>query len=848
MSVADYLASKPYEADPFQWEAGEAIESGWNVVVTAPTGSGKTLIAEVAVHLALERGKRIFYTTPIKALSNQKFGDLVDEHGSDQVGLLTGDNVINGNAPVVVMTTEVLRNMIYADVDSLHDLGFVILDEVHYLQDRFRGAVWEEVIIHAPRHAQFVCLSATIANAKEFSGWIGERRGHTKLVQTWDRPVPLESMYLLSDRMRGGDLRLFPMFNTRDGRTRTNSKLEHLLGLERRGQTRFRTPRRIATVEHLDAENMLPAIFFIFSRAGCTAAATSMVEAGVRLIDSDSRERVRAIAEERTAHLSDTDLRALDYGRWLAGLEAGVGAHHAGLVPAFKETVEELFAAGLLRVVFATETLALGINMPARTVVLENLSKFDGESHSLLGPGDYTQLTGRAGRRGIDEQGYGVVLHSKFVDFKQVVKIAEAGAHPLSSSFRPTYNMAANLVANYDQQRAEELLNASFAQYLHGTGDQTSERRLAEMEDRLVDERVRAECHLGDIAEYAALLDAERRAPNGGLSEKLQSGDVVAIPGGAREGRYLVLRKLTKGNRNARFLVLSTSGKTSSIGERDLRGATTLGAVRLPDHFRPNDRSFQQNMLRQIRKYRNMQPSVAPPPEPEVDEIVQHPVARCPEASAHVSSHRKSLRTAKRIEQLRRKLQQEGIGLVKDFRAIESLLAEWGYLEGWTLTPRGERLRFVYNELDLLLTEAVERGLLWSLAPEELVAVASVFVYEPRTDTPTTPEWPNDTVRERYEAIVRLWEELVELETTKRLVTTRRPDAGFANAAYQWAHGVDLDDLATGTMAPGDFVRVSRQLVDLVQQLRDTFAELSDEANAGLQLVDRGVVRAQGAM
>jgi ATP-dependent RNA helicase HelY len=350
------------------------------------------------------------------------------------------------------------------------------------------------------------------------------------------------------------------------------------------------------------------------------------------------------------------------------------------------------------------------------------------------------------------------------------------------------------------------------------------------------------------VAEYTRLLDAKRRSAPSGIAARLESGDVIAIPGGAREGRYLVLRKLTKGNSNVRFLVLSTSGKTSSIGRRDLRGAVTLGAVRLPDHFRPNDRSFQQNMLRQIRKYRNIDPPAGRPEEPEVDEAVKHPVARCPEASAHVSSYRKSIRTAKRIEQLRRRLQQEGIGLVKDFRSIEALLSEWGYLDGWQLTPRGERLRFVYNELDLLLTECVERGLLWSLSPEELVAVASAFVYEPRTDTPSDPEWPNDVVAERFEAILGLWEELTELESAKRLVTTRRPDAGFANAAYQWARGVDLDDLATGTMAPGDFVRVSRQLVDLVQQLRDTFSELSDEANAGLQLVDRGVVRAQGAI
>jgi ATP-dependent RNA helicase HelY len=845
MSVADYLESKPFQADPFQWDAAEAIESGRNVVVTAPTGSGKTLVAEVAVYLALERGKRIFYTTPIKALSNQKFGDLIAEHGADRVGLLTGDNAVNGSAPIVVMTTEVLRNMIYADANALGDLGFVILDEVHYLQDRFRGAVWEEVIIHAPRHIQFVCLSATIANAKEFSAWIAERRGNTRLVQTWDRPVPLESMYLMSDRMRDGDLRLFPMFTTREGRTRTNSKLEHLLGSERGRRSRFGTPRRIATVEYLARENMLPAIFFIFSRAGCSAAALSMVESGVRLIDSDARERVRAIAEERTAHLSDSDLGALEYGRWLAGLEAGVSAHHAGLVPAFKETVEELFATGLLKVVFATETLALGINMPARTVVIENLSKYDGESHSLLGPGDYTQLTGRAGRRGIDDQGFGVVLHSRFVDFRQVVKIAEAGAHPLTSSFRPTYNMAANLVANYEQDRAEELLNASFAQYLRGSDEDGYERSLAEMEDRLVDEQVRAECHLGDVGTYVELLDSQKNATAGRITGRLHAGDVISIPGGSREGRYLVLRKVTKGKKNMRFLVLSTSGKTSTVGERDLiAGTVTLGAVRLPENYRPNDRSFQQNMLRQIRKYRD----VPAPTERVVRETVTHPVGRCPEASAHVSSYRKAQRTARRIEQIKRKLRSEGVGLVREFRAIEELLADWGYLDGWSLTPCGERLRFVYNELDLLLTESVERGLLWSLTPEDFVALVSAFVFEPRTDTPSEPEWPNEVVEERFEAILALWEELTELEKSKRIVTTRRPDAGFALAAHQWASGIDLDDLSSGTMAPGDFVRVSRQLVDLMQQLRDTFSELYDEAQEGLRLVDRGVVRAQGAM
>ena len=843
MTVEAYLRAKPYDPDPFQWEAAEAIERGRSVVVTAPTGAGKTLVAEVAVHLALERGKRIFYTTPIKALSNQKFGDLVDEHGADRVGLLTGDNVINGNAPVIVMTTEVLRNMIYADVDALSDVGFVILDEVHYLQDRFRGAVWEEVIIHAPRHIQFVCLSATVANADEFSGWISERRGNTELVQTWERPVPLESMYLLADRMGHGSIRMFPMFTTKDGRTRPNARIERLLSTDRGRRSRFATPRRLEVVEHLAESDMLPAIFFIFSRAGCSAAALSMVESGVRLIDAATRDRVRAIAEQRTAHLSDGDLAALEYGRWLSGLEAGVAPHHAGMVPAFKETVEDLFANGMLKVIFATETLALGINMPARTVVLENLSKFDGESHSLLEPGDYTQLTGRAGRRGIDDHGFGVVLHSRYVKFQQVTQIAEAGSHPLTSSFRPTYNMAANLVANYDQERAEELLNASFAQYQRGDDDEGMARNLAELEDRLQDERVRAECHLGDIVEYAALLEGRsKRAAS--IESTIHPGDVIAIPGGPREGRYLVLRRLNKG-KNTRFLVLSTSGKTSTLGDRDLvAGTVGVGRISLPANFRPNDRKFQQKLLRQLRKYRDI--DIPEPDDPIIAEI-DHPVARCPDAESHLKWLGKARRTERRVQKLRKKVKSEGFGLVADFRSIEELLESWGYLDGWSLTPRGDRLRFVYNELDLLLTECVERGLFWSLEPTELAALASCFVYEPRTDVPREPVWPTERVKERFESAIEIWGELISEEKQRRLVQTRRPDGGFAHSAWEWAGGSDLDDLGDISMAPGDFVRVSRQLVDLIQQLRDTFSELSGDASTALGLIDRGVVRAQGA-
>ncbi|MFH1103657.1 MAG: DEAD/DEAH box helicase, partial [Actinomycetota bacterium] len=410
MNAADYLAGLPFDPDRFQAEAGAAIDRGETVVVCAPTGSGKTVVAEAAVARALGRGERALYTTPLKALSNQKFGDFRRRLGAEAVGLLTGDNSINGRAPVVVMTTEVLRNMMYAASPDLADVGVVVLDEVHYLQDRARGPVWEEIIIHLDPGIRLVCLSATVANAEEFAGWIEARRGATTLVVETERPVPLESVYLLRDRWEGGRLRLLPVFE--DGaRRRPNGRLSAMLRAHDAGHRRYGPPRRTETCEFLRQEGLLPAIYFIFSRAGCNGAAAAMVDHGLRLTTAEEAAAIGAAAAEHTAHLDTGDLGVLGYGRWLAGLEAGVAPHHAGLVPAFKETVEHLFAAGLVKLVFATETLSLGINMPARAVVLESLTKFSGEGHELLQAGDYTQLTGRAGRRGIDRRGTAVVLH-----------------------------------------------------------------------------------------------------------------------------------------------------------------------------------------------------------------------------------------------------------------------------------------------------------------------------------------------------------------------------------------------------------------------------------------------------
>ncbi len=840
-AIEEFLSSLPFDPDPFQREAIAALSR--SIVVTAPTGSGKTLVAEAAIHLARANGRRVFYTTPIKALSNQKYNDLLGVHGEASVGLLTGDNVINGDAPIVVMTTEVLRNMIYAGAAGLQLVDFVILDEVHYLQDRFRGAVWEEVIIHAPQHIRLVCLSATIANADEFTGWVAERRGGAELILSTTRPVPLTTMYMLTDRSGEERLRIEPLFAVRDGEQRPNPRLDRMLSLQRGRKDRYGTPRRVEIVERLGSEGILPAIYFIFSRAGCDAAAVAIAESGTSFTSPGDRETTRRIAEARTAHLSDRDLDALGFGRWLATLETGAAAHHAGMVPAFKETVEELFSAGILKVVFATETLALGINMPARTVIIESLSKFDGEGHSLMEPGDFTQLTGRAGRRGIDVEGFGVVLHTRFVRFDQVTRIASVGSHPLRSSFRPTYNMAANLVANYDEMRARELLSASFAQFQRKEADQSSSRMLEELEVRWQDESVRAECDLGSVAEFVEVIDHTDTHRSRNLSGSLHPGDVLDVPGGPRSGRYVILRRVARGKKGLRFLVMGTSGRISTIGSSDVgSGSSRAGRVEFPRPFVPTDRKFQQVVLRRLRAI----PASAARVGEKRPVTIDHPVAACPHAAEHIKWFRRSERTRRRLDQHLSKRREQGIGLLEDFESIRTILEQWDYLNEWNLTARGERLRFVYNEMDLLLTEAIERGVFWSLEARELAAVASLFVYEPRTDKPADPTWPSAIVEERYRLAVDLWEELAVTERKMKLPPTRRPEGGFAAAAFAWASSRDLDDLPTVEFAPGDFVRVSRQLVDLLRQLRDGFPELAEESREALRLVDRGVVAAQG--
>ncbi len=481
---AQFEASLDFPLDGFQRRAMDAIDRGESVLVSAPTGSGKTLVAEYAAARAVRSGGKAFYTTPIKALSNQKFAELSLRYGDDRVGLLTGDVSHQARAPMVVMTTEVLRNMIFARSSLLEDLAVVVLDEVHYLQDPYRGSVWEEVLVLAPPDVAFVSLSATVSNASDFGAWLTSVRGKTKVIVEAHRPVTLHHHFAIAER---GSERLSVLPLLRNGRPNPDGTA--LDDRRRRNpRHRFRAPRRTQVIEYLAAEDMLPAITFIFSRAACDDATRQCLQDGLRLTTPEERQRIRQLTEGAVDRLDDDDLATLGYGPWSAALEAGIAPHHAGLVPAFRQAVEQCFSEGLLKVVFATETLALGINMPARTVVVERFAKFRGSDTSALTSGEYQQLTGRAGRRGIDIVGHAFVLWSQATPFTQVARTAIAPPPDLVSSFHPTYNLAVNLVRRWSRDEAHRLLSSSYGQWQAPEGSVSLsaqlDRRLAILEKR----------------------------------------------------------------------------------------------------------------------------------------------------------------------------------------------------------------------------------------------------------------------------------------------------------------------------------------------------------------------------
>jgi len=528
-----FSESFPFELDHFQTEACHALENGKGVLVAAPTGAGKTIIGEFAVDLVINSGGKCFYTTPIKALSNQKFTELCAKYGESKIGLLTGDTSINSEAQIVIMTTEVLRNMIYSNSKTIDDLKYVVMDEVHYLADKFRGAVWEEILIHLSDAVQIISLSATVSNAEEFGEWLQTVRGETEVIVSEIRPVPLYQHVLFGNR-------LLDLFGENQKLNPELTRLERDSYRQVRGNWRDKPkgPKplmRSEVIEKLDREGLLPAITFIFSRNNCDAAVRQCLAAGIKLTNTEERKIIRSVIAKNMKNLAEEDLVVLGYYEWADALERGIAAHHAGLLPAFKVTVEELFQQGLVKAVFATETLALGINMPARTVVLEKLSKWNGEGHVAISPGEYTQLTGRAGRRGIDIEGNAVILWNNDLDSTSVGGLASTRTYPLKSSFKPTYNMSINLISQFGSSRARTSLESSLAQFQADKAVVGLAKQIRKNEGARDDLFNQSKCDQGDFVEYSSMRAAIKKLETDSKRSKRKRHEIEEEIGSIRK-------------------------------------------------------------------------------------------------------------------------------------------------------------------------------------------------------------------------------------------------------------------------------------------------------------------------
>jgi ATP-dependent RNA helicase HelY len=899
--LASFAELLSFALDDFQQRSCQALENGHGVLVCAPTGAGKTVVGEFAVHLALAAGRKCFYTTPIKALSNQKHNDLVARYGPERIGLLTGDQSINGDADIVVMTTEVLRNMLYANSPALYGLSYVVMDEVHFLADRMRGAVWEEVILHLPDEVRLVSLSATVSNAEEFGGWIQTVRGDTTVVVDEHRPVPLWQHVMVGKRV-------FDLFDYRaSGAAKAGRELlvdpellrhianrreaDRLADWQPRGRGRpsiYRPPGRPDVISTLDREGLLPAITFVFSRVGCDAAVKQCLRSSLRLTSDEERVRIAEIIDRRTAELNEADLVVLDYHEWREGLLRGLAAHHAGMLPIFRHTVEELFTAGLVKAVFATETLALGINMPARTVLLERLVKFNGEQHMPLTPGEYTQLTGRAGRRGIDVEGHAVVLWHPDIDPAEVAGLASTRTFPLRSSFAPTYNMTINLVNQMGPTQAHKLLESSFAQY-QADRSVVGLVRAVERGERILDEiagelgghdaaileyvRLRLQISERERSQARASRLHRRKAANDALAA-LRRGDIITITHGRRGGLAVVLEP-DRDSDDPRPLVLTEHRWAGRISSADYTGASdVLGTMTLPkrvEHRNPRMRRDLASALRSAAARLDV-PSAkgkrsGPPKERDVDpelaglreQLRRHPADGIPDREAKARLAERYLRIERDNEQIRQKIAAATNSLARTFDRIVVLLTERGFIDDQGGDPKvtddGRLLARIYSESDLLVAECLRSGTWEGLEAGELAAVLSSVLYESRGDAPGAPDGthiPTGKLRRALNQTRRLWTELRADEQRHRIAGSREPDDGFVAAIYRWASTGDLttalaasDASGTGTpLSAGDFVRWCRQVLDLLDQVRNAAPTpaLRAAAKRAINDIRRGVV------
>jgi ATP-dependent RNA helicase HelY len=788
--IDEFQATLPWPLDRFQAEAIEKLEEGHGVLVSAPTSSGKTVVAEYAIFRALRDGRKAIYTTPLKALSNQKYRDFQRAHGKDWVGLVTGENTINDEAPVVVMTTEILRNLIYEDPARLDEVEYVVLDEVHYIDDFPRGSVWEEVIVQAPTHIKLVGLSATIGNYQEIADWMSANRGPVATVFHEQRPVELKLWLAIQNRF----LPLFAPDGGIDQRTWALASRQEEADFRIRVYNRLPSNDLLAVIEEFSRLQMLPAIYFIFSRRGCREALQRCSYHEIDLTDDAEKAEIERASAERLRSLRDPDEAAL-YRRMVDAsmLRRGLAVHHAGLLPYHKELVEELFQAGLIKVVFATETLSLGINMPARAVAVSSFTKFDGVNFSNLTTGELTQLMGRAGRRGIDVIGHGVILKESDVEIGTIYEVAMGEGLVVESKFLPNYNMALNLLRVYQPEEAEALMQRSFGQFQKTLAAEATRERLVNVRTLLDDQRRLWPgcCKIEDVAEYFRIED-RRRAIRVELRRLRR--EVPHRRGGHGRGRA---RNQPKGTTGRQIERLEEEG-------REL-----------------------------LHKQRRLKP------------------VHCDNWGEHIHAYGEIRTLDRELKDGEKQISGQMDEYARKLRRLRSILAESGFLQDDKPTDKGVLASRVYGENTILVVEAIWLGWFEGLRPEELCAVMVMLTAEDRQRDrgPRQPRrYPSHAISQTARLVRSLYFRFADLERDLDEPNLRPPSHDYIDFAYRWASGEPLDSIPLPPNVDiGDAIKAMKGLYSLLRQLEWALRQqrwpLAEVAAAATAAMERDVIK-----
>lgn len=929
----------PFELDEFQHQAIAALSQGKSVVICAPTGSGKTLIGEYAIHRALSHGKRVFYTTPLKALSNQKFRDFQEQFGAEdsrKIGLLTGDTIINPNAEVVVMTTEIFRNMLYETPigqlgTTLENVEAVVLDECHYISDRFRGTVWEESIIYCPPQIQLVALSATIGNPQELTDWITEvRNSHSnngkkyecELINSDFRPVPLR--YYFCDR-RG----IHRLLNQTE--TQIAPKLKAAIGHDKKPK-RLKIkdcPKIYQVMQHLQKKDMLPAIYIIFSRRGCDKAVDTID--ALALVTLEEGRQIESIllyfflahnmelqsalityfsqtdpplAELLRNYLADNERAEIELAEYLTAhpnqkyllwqflcensqiakieqvepLMRGIASHHAGLLPAWKELVERLFEMGLVKIVFATATLAAGINMPARTTVMSALSKRTDGGHSMLTPSEFLQISGRAGRRGKDKVGHVVTVQTPFEGAKEAAYLATSSAEPLRSWFTPSYGMVLNLLQKYSLPEVKELLERSFAEYLSQKRLAPEQTAIAEITTELAKldvalasvgvgqlasyqklrERIKEERRLLDILQQQT--EATRKSQIKPLVAQIEPGRIVGLKGKhirvSSPIAAVLVTKITGSGRGSNLLCLgadnywylAASADVSEINEgsfppAELAEITTpaLDNVKL-GKWRKGD-EITAIAVNRIADYLIPLPPASEVAEQQqkLDEIQQqldkHPVQQTTNPNRLLKKHQKRLQLREKLHKIQIKYQKQKSNQSyywSEFLNLIKVLQEFGALEEYSPSFLGQAAATIRGDNELWLALVFVSGRLEHLPPQHLAATVCALITEtPRADVwcdfPPPPEVlevlgvkksQGDRQDDSSASIKEIRTRLFQVQRRYDVALPVWREYELVGLCEQWALGMEWQDLCEGTsLAEGDIVRMLRRTVDVLSQI-----------------------------